>query len=123
MVRPVTCGRETGDRLPPTHTVPLTAGPSPRAAATVPGMPFTVEPTPNPNALKFSADGPVGGPATFVAGEEHDDPMASELLALEGVTSVFMTANFVTLSKTSDVSWEDIADRAVEILERRLPDA
>lgn len=83
-------------------------------------MPISVEPTPNPNALKLSAGKPVGGPATFVAGQEHDDPMAGELLALEGVTSVFMTADFVTLSKTDDTSWEGIVDQAVEIVERHL---
>jgi hypothetical protein len=81
-------------------------------------MSVSVEATPNPNALKLTVGRPVGGPATFVTGKEHDDPMAGELLALDGVTSVFMTADFVTLSKTPDASWDTIAPSAMEIVER-----
>lgn len=80
-------------------------------------MPVSIDPTPNPNALKFSVGVDVGGPKTFVAGRDADDPVAAELLALEGVTSVFMTADFVTLSKHPDAGWDAIATPAKEILE------
>ncbi|MGH8875640.1 MAG: NifU N-terminal domain-containing protein [Acidimicrobiia bacterium] len=80
-------------------------------------MPITTEPTPNPNALKFTVGKPVGGPTTFVAGTETHDPLASALLALDGVTSVFLTADFVTLSKASDADWETIAPSARQILD------
>ncbi len=80
-------------------------------------MPVTIDPTPNPNALKFSVGQDVGGPKTFVAGRSVDDPVAAQLLELEGVTSVFMTADFVTLSKHPDAGWEAIADEAKRILE------
>jgi hypothetical protein len=73
-----------------------------------------VESTPNPNATKFNVGRAVGGPATFVQGT--DDPMASKLLDLPGVRSVFMTADFVTLSKDVDSSWDDIIPAAIEIL-------
>ncbi len=80
-------------------------------------MPVIIDPTPNPNALKFTVGTDVGGPKTFVAGRTVDDPMAAKLLQLEGVTSVFMTADFVTLSKHPDSSWDTIADDAKRILE------
>lgn len=80
-------------------------------------MPVTIENTPNPNALKFTVGRDVGGPATFVDGQETDDAMAQALLALEGVTSIFMTSDFVTLSKTPEASWESIAGEAQIILE------
>ncbi len=83
-------------------------------------MPVRVDVTPNPNALKFTVGTPVGGPKTFVAGHDSDDPLAAELLDLEGVTSIFMTADFVTLSKTPDADWDDITPAAVEILERHF---
>ena len=83
-------------------------------------MAISVEPTPNPNAQKFSVGVPVGGPATYLTGQQHDDPLANELLALDGVTSVFKTADFVTLSKSPEGSWEDITDQALEILDRHL---
>ncbi|MDH4305954.1 MAG: NifU N-terminal domain-containing protein [Acidimicrobiia bacterium] len=76
----------------------------------------SVDPTPNPNALKFTVGKPVGGPSTFVAGKETDDPLALGLLALDGVTSVFLTADFVTVSKSADASWDGIADAAAALI-------
>ena len=83
-------------------------------------MPVQISNTPNPNALKFTVGVDVGGPATFVEGQETDDATAEALLAIDGVTSVFMTADFVTLSKTAETSWEMIAPQAAELLEERF---
>jgi len=79
-------------------------------------MPVTVAQTPNPNALKFEVGVDVGGPKTFVAGRDEGDPLAAALLALPGVTSVFMSADFVTLSKTPDADWMEIVDEAGRLL-------
>jgi hypothetical protein len=73
-----------------------------------------VESTPNPNAVKFNVGRPVGGPSTFV--QPTDDPMASDLLSLPGVKSVFMTADFVTLSKDPETPWDEIVPAALDIL-------
>ena len=83
-------------------------------------MGISAEPTPNPNAMKFSVGVAVGGPSTFVAGAPTDDPLASELLSIEGVTSMFMTADFVTISKAPDASWDSIQPEATAILESRF---
>ena len=83
-------------------------------------MPVSAGPTPNPNAMKFSVGVPVGGPSTFVAGAPTDDPLATRLLAVDGVTSFFMTADFVTISKTPDASWDTIQTEATAILERHF---
>jgi hypothetical protein len=83
-------------------------------------MPVTIQNTPNPNALKFTVGEPVGPPRTFVAGSEVDDEMAGALLTLDGVTSVFMTGDFVTLSKDPSVGWDLIAEPAREIIERHF---
>ncbi len=83
-------------------------------------MPITIQNTPNPNALKFSVGAPVGPPQTFAAGAATDNELAAALLGLDGVTSVFMTADFVTLSKDASVGWDAIADAAREILERHF---
>lgn len=83
-------------------------------------MPVVPEPTPNPNAIKFTVGTPVGGPTTFVAGREVDDPMAAALLQIDGVTSVFMTADFVTISKRPEALWEDIVDEATGIISERF---
>ena len=55
-----------------------------------------------------------------MAGKETDDPTGAALVGIEGVTSVFMTADFVTLSKVPEASWETIAPAAAQILEERF---
>jgi len=73
--------------------------------------------TPNPNALKFTVGGSFDTPMSFAAGAPVDDPVAASLLEIDGVTSVFMSADFVTLTKTPDSSWDDIVPAATAILE------
>ena len=80
-------------------------------------MPVVIANTPNPNALKFTVGVDVGGPSTFVHGKETDDPVASRLLMLDGVASIFMTADFVTISKMPTAVWEDLAPAVTQILE------
>ena len=76
--------------------------------------------TPNPNALKFSVGRETGEPKTFVKGGPEGDPIATALLALEGVVSVFMTADFVTLTKAPTSEWSEIKGPAQEILEQHF---
>jgi len=76
-----------------------------------------VDPTPNPNAVKFSVGKTVGGPATFAAGQATDNPVAAAILELEGVTSIFMTSDFVTITKGPEADWGLIVPDAQAILE------
>jgi hypothetical protein len=85
-------------------------------------MPVRVEPTPNPNAHKFSVGSPVGGPGTYVRGAEPEEGYLAELLAIDGVTSVFLTADFVTISKNPAGAWESITPTATAILESHFGD-
>lgn len=80
-------------------------------------MAVKVEQTPNPNAFKFSVGKPVGGPGTHVKGSEPEEEFLAQLLALDGVASVFFTADFVTITKTPDGSWDVITPEATAILE------
>lgn len=83
-------------------------------------MAVRIENTPNPNAVKFTVGLPVGGPGTYVRGSSPDEGYVAELLALDGVASVFFTADFVTITKTPDGSWESITPQATAILEGRF---
>lgn len=83
-------------------------------------MPVDVEATPNPNALKFIVGVDVGGPRTFVPATATDDSLATSLLALPGVASVFMSSDFVTLSKMPDGDWGEIAEPARLLLEEHF---
>lgn len=80
-------------------------------------MPVQIDNTPNPNALKFTIGRPVGGPATFSSAKPTDDPLGLALLEVEGVVSVFMTADFVTITRDPAASWEMIAVTVRPILE------
>lgn len=80
-------------------------------------MPVMPSATPNPNALKFTVDATFERPVSFAAGTGTDDPVAGPLLAIDGITSVFMSADFVTLSKTPDAEWDEIVPAATEVLE------
>lgn len=85
-------------------------------------MEVRVEPTPNPNATKFTVGVPVGGPGTHVKGSKPEEEWISSLLELDGVASVFLTADFVTISKTPDSSWDAITPEASAILENHFAD-
>lgn len=85
-------------------------------------MAVNVEQTPNPNARKFSVGKPVGGPGTFVKGDDPDQEFVSRLLALDGVASVFFTADFVTISKSPMGQWDTIVPGATTILESQFDD-
>ena len=79
-------------------------------------MTVRTERTPNPAAMKFSVGTAVGGPAT-IADHALAEGWVADVLALDGVTSVFMTADFVTVTATPDVDWNVLAPGVVEILE------
>lgn len=85
-------------------------------------MTLRVDPTPNPNAMKFSLGRPVGGPGTFTRGAESPEGFIRDLLDVEGVGSIFLTADFVTISKTPGGSWESIIPSATAILETEFAD-
>lgn len=85
-------------------------------------MAIDAQPTPNPNAYKLAVGRPVGGPASYTAGGGADHPAAAALLELEGVSGVFMSADFFTLTKTPEADWENLIPAACSILETHYPD-
>lgn len=68
--------------------------------------------TPNPNSIKFVADVLLleGGTVEYQnAGEAVNCPMAQQLFSFSGVNKVFITSNFITINKDSEVDWFDIS--------------
>ena len=80
-------------------------------------MPVVIDRTPNPTALKFTVGKPVGGPMTFTAANAADNELAAALLAIPGVVSLFLTADFATITKSGDVSWDQIEAPATAAIE------
>lgn len=69
-----------------------------------------IQPTPNPNALKFILNRPISDqPTSFFdpsAAESH--PLASRLFAIGGVASLLFLGDFVTVNKTPESDWSAI---------------
>lgn len=77
----------------------------------------TPEPTPNPNALKFTLDRPSTEKRseTFREGSDPaESPLGARIFAIDGVTGVFMTANFVSVTKADRADWDEVAPRVIE---------
>lgn len=77
------------------------------------------EATPNPNALKFTLDRPSTEQRseTFRAGSDSgDSPLGASIFALPGVTNVFMTSNFVSVTKEDEEAWDTLAPAVAEAI-------
>jgi Fe-S cluster biogenesis protein NfuA len=74
------------------------------------------EGTPNPATLKFLPGRDVAGTATadFAAPvDAATSPLAARLFALDGVSRVFLGADFVTVTKTDDADWAQLRARVL----------
>lgn len=78
-------------------------------------MPVEIHNTPNPNAMKFTVGVPVGQAKTF--NSITGDPLGDALMGVAGVASVFMTSDFVTVTKAPDGAWVEIVPEVTELLE------
>ena len=66
------------------------------------------EPTPNPATLKFLPGRAVmdSGTANFTeSAAAKTSPLAQSLFGLEGVTGIYLGADFITVSKAEDQDW------------------
>ena len=86
--------------------------------------PFTVQPTPNPNSLKFTSTGPPfiaqGLLACSNPTEASEHPLSAELFGIEGIYSVLILPPFTTVTKRPEADWNEILPRVEGILEAHL---
>jgi hypothetical protein len=77
-----------------------------------------VQPTPNPNAMKFVLDAPVTPQpiSYFNADAAGAHPLAKRLFEIKGVTSLLLLGDFVTINKSPAAGWDDIKRQAKAIL-------
>ncbi|KAH6900087.1 scaffold protein Nfu/NifU N terminal-domain-containing protein [Thelonectria olida] len=121
----------TRSRLP---TVSMISGARPQAHAiprrtTAPGLAgvgsgvrtifIQTENTPNPDALKFLPNHrvvPSTVPTPFIEylnpratiAPPYPSPLAAKLMNIDGITSVFYGADFITVTKAADVNWAHV---------------
>jgi hypothetical protein len=77
-----------------------------------------VQPTPNPNAMKFVLDRAISEqPASFFDSRAaQDHPVASHLFAVPGVSSLLLLGDFVTVNKSPNAKWSDITTQVKRAL-------
>lgn len=83
-----------------------------------------VEPTPNPNALKFICDKSVRneGKVSFKDPSECSEvPLANDLFLLRGVDQIHLFQNVITISKFSFEPWDELEQKIVSTIEKHLP--
>lgn len=85
------------------------------------------ENTPNPDALKFLPNHPIlpaGLSSPFLEylnpratlAPPHPSPLAAQLMNIDGVTSVFYGADFITVTKSTDVNWAHIKPEVFSLI-------
>jgi hypothetical protein len=82
---------------------------------------ISVQPTPNPNAAKFTLNRTVATQGTTYRDAAAAPPgWAQELLGVAGVTQVFALQNFISVNKKPDADWAAIIPQVEQILQQRL---
>jgi NFU1 iron-sulfur cluster scaffold homolog, mitochondrial len=82
-----------------------------------------IQPTPNPNAMKFVLDRPVSQqPMSFFnAAAATDFPLAKRLFEIPGVSSLLLLGDFITINRSPETDWDDIKDQAKAVLSAAAP--
>ena len=76
------------------------------------------EVTPNPNSLKFLPGKSVSNSGSFevTKKEDTDSELVRNLLSINGVTGVFLGADFLSINKKEDIIWEDIKHIVISLI-------
>ncbi len=78
---------------------------------------ISIETTPNPNSMKLNLDQSAGLTATYTAEDTSSCPdYIAQLLDIDGVQSVFVCGDFITMNRDPRAEWTSILDKATHIL-------
>lgn len=80
------------------------------------------QPTPNPNAGKFILNRKVlegtASKSFYNADDAAGHALAAALFEIEGVASLFMVDDFVTVTKSPDVEWPSLIPQVQSVIEQ-----
>lgn len=88
-------------------------------------MEITIQPTPNPNALKFILENDVKteGKVSFKTPQDCKDiPLAAALFDLRGVDQIHFFQNVITISKFSFEDWDSLEPAVQTCIESFIED-
>merc|ERR1712093_623231 len=77
------------------------------------------ENTPNPDALKFLPNHPILPPGLSSPFLEYLNPratLAAQLMNIDGITSVFYGADFITVTKAADANWAHVKPEVFSLI-------
>jgi NFU1 iron-sulfur cluster scaffold homolog, mitochondrial len=77
-----------------------------------------IQPTPNPNAMKYVLDQKISdGPASFYSLDQAKGHLlATRLLSISGVSNVMLLGDFVTVGKLPSARWSEINGKVKRVL-------
>ncbi len=83
---------------------------------------IVVEPTPNPNSMKFTLNKTVAQKGEFYStpAQGAKNPLAATLFSLPGVAAVFFLNNFVTITRQPSAEWEPLIAKVRETLQQHF---
>ena len=76
------------------------------------------ETTPNPNSLKFLPGKSVciGDPFEVIKKEQVNNELVRNIFSINGVTSIFLGSDFLSINKEKNVEWEDIKHIIISLI-------
>ncbi len=78
----------------------------------------SVETTPNPNSMKLNLDQAFSKAETYTPAQRQGCPQAViSLLDIEGVQSIFVCNNFITINRDPRLDWQPILEIATRLLD------
>ncbi len=83
----------------------------------------SVTTTPNENALKFNCSKPAleSGYKTYNSAEQAaESPVAAKIFKTDGIASVFLMPDFITVTKKPEASWDIIQPAIIEAIKSTL---
>ena len=77
---------------------------------------YMFETTPNPNALKININHQLEVGMDYFESNNKNPDLINKLIGVEGITSVFIGPNFLTVLKKHEYDWKDIKTTIEELL-------
>ena len=74
--------------------------------------------TPNPNSLKFLPGKVVSNHGSFeiTKKDETNNELIRNLLSVNGVESIFLGSDFISVNKNNNISWDEIKDIVISLI-------
>ena len=74
--------------------------------------------TPNPNSLKFLPGKKISDaePMEFTNKEKNESPLLRSILSIDGVESIFLGTDFLSVNKNESIDWEDIKHIVISLI-------